>query len=117
MPSNNKKKRPIVKVALAERKSRVYEQPTNEKSELKLLEARREQLRSSSMPEMETKLLEVQRTKQSRPHSAANDTSQDKVKFKTLLHCMLAGEWMSALGRMSNLEEKSPELSQSNVNI
>ena len=111
---NNKKKRPIVKAV--KQKNRVYNMPPNQKSELKLLEARREQLRSSSMPEMQT-LSEVQETKKSRPHSAEDDTRGNNVKLKTLLQCMLAGEWMSALGRMSNLEEKSPELSQSNVNI
>ena len=116
---NNKTKRQGAIYKATERKSRSHNPPPNEKSELKLLEARREQLRSSSMPAMAENLSKVQETKKSRPHSAENNvnTSGDKVHFKTLLHCMLAGEWMSALGRMTNLEEKSPELRQSNVNI
>ena len=111
---NNKKKRPIVKAV--KQKNRVYNMPPNQNSQLKLLEARREELRSSSMPEIET-LSEVQETNKSRPRSAEDGTRSNNVKLKTLLQCMLAGEWTSALGRMSNLEEKSPELSQSNVNI
>lgn len=110
---NNKTKRPGAKAT--ERKKLSNNPPHNaEKRELQLLEARREQLRSSSMPAMEA-LSEVK--EKSRPHSAENSVHTSQVKFKTLLHCMLAGEWVSALGRMSNLEEKSPELSQSNVNI
>lgn len=47
-----------------------------------------------------------------RPHSAEN-----KVKFKTLLNYMVGDDWLGALGRLTNLEEASPELSQIDVNI
>lgn len=90
--------------------------PQSRKNYLKLLEARREQLRSSSMPTVDS-LPQVKEAEKSRPHSAENKTNSEKVDFKTLLHCMLAGEWMSAFGRISNLEENSFELSQANVNI
>ena len=104
------------KQATAMPKVRRSQAQHKDKRESKLLEARREQLRSSSVPSVKTSS-EV--TKMERPRSAEDkvDASEEKVKFKTLLHCMLAGEWTSAMGRISNLEGKSPELNQSNVTI
>ena len=114
---NNKTKRIASKAAERKSPSNVN-QSESDKGDSKLLKARREQLRSSSMPAVET-ISEMKENENSRPKSAENNANPNNEdgKFKTLLHCMMAGEWIGALGRMSNLDEKSPELSQANVNI
>ena len=113
MPSN-KTRRQAGKTA--ERKGPRQKTST---SDLKTLEARRDQLRSSSMPDVQQSIAGeiTEKLQKTRPHSAEDTSDHQKIKFKTLLQCMLAGEWISALGRMANIEEKSPELSQANVNI
>lgn len=115
---NNKTKRAISKPAGRKAPSNVSQSQSDQRDS-KLLQARREQLRSSSMPTVVESVSEVKENGKSRPRSVENnvDSRDGNVKLKTLLHFMMAGEWMGALGRMSNLDEKSPELSQANVNI
>ena len=118
MMPNNKTKRAVSKPAGRKGQSNVDQSQSDQRGS-KLLQARREQLRSSSMPTVVESVSKVEENGKSRPRSAENnvDSRDENVKFKTLLHFMMAGEWTGALGRMSNLDEKSPELGQANVNI
>ena len=95
-----------------------------------MLSVRHERLRSTSMPDVTDidKISQDKRTTsvtlavRSSPHSAEGFLNEDQPKVnprgvKTLLDCVLGGEWSRAAKRVGNLEKNASEISQTNVNI
>ena len=95
-----------------------------------MLSVRRERLRSTSMPDVsdidktsqDEGITSVTSAVRPRPHSAEDFLNEDQLKVntrsvKTLLDCVLGGEWSRAVKRVGNLEKNASEISQTNVNI
>ena len=76
---------------------------------------RRDRYRSTSLPTRSTSEAKIQsegkRSKEWPPTRSRNRS------FKSVLECIVAGQWISALGRVEHLKKNHPEFTQTNVNI